>query len=46
MSKIDYVFWLINEWQDIYNGLDKRTAHAREVREYVRSLSSLLGWGC
>lgn len=46
MSKIDYVFWLVNEWQSIYKTLDKRTAKAREVKEYIRSLSNLLGWGC
>lgn len=46
MSKIELIIWLKNEWIDIYNTLDKRTMKAKEVREYVRSLSNLLGWGC
>lgn len=40
---IDHIIFLINEWRSIYKGLDKRTAKAKEVREYVTKLSSLIG---
>ena len=41
--KAGQIYHLIKEWSEIYKGIDKRTAKAKEIKETVRSLSSLIG---
>jgi len=46
MSKAETISKLINEWIEIYHGVDKRTAKAREIKQVVFELSILIGRGC
>lgn len=43
MSKAHYIYNLIEQWKEIYNGLDKRTTEAKEVKNTIYDLSILIG---
>jgi len=43
ISKAEYIYDLINRWIEIYQITDKRTKKAKEIRDTVNYLSSLIG---
>jgi hypothetical protein len=43
VSKAEYINELINKWIEIYQTTDKRTKEAKEIRDTVNYLCSLIG---